>query len=324
MSPAARIAPIATLLVLAACLYPLQRWIDATSTPTVEQEALYLSNGTAVKRMSLGFESMLADIYWMRTIQYFGDKILNDQTVLNERGPKLKLLYPLTDLTTTLDPRNIPAYRFGGIFAHDYVDPVQGYVLLEKAIHNNPNEWRLYQDLAFLYWTDGRCREASDTYLRATNLPGAPSWLGPLAGVVEFDCGNVATARDMYARMYETADDECCEPRRSRSSRESTPTTRSGRCASRSTHPWADGLLSPEARHTAPDAPRARRPTEMGRAGQLPRSDRRALRLRHVDGSDRHEPRRRASSGEDVQQGQELTMARATRGHAVRGRAAVR
>jgi hypothetical protein len=208
MTGAARYAPVAVLLVCLATLVPLQRRIDASSEQAkIAEEALYLSNGTSIRKLALGYEALLADVYWMRLVQYFGRKVLEDPTILNERSDRLALIYPLTDIITDLDPRYTYAYRFGGFFAHDYVDPVKGFTLLEKGIRNNPTAWRLYQDLAFLYWSDGRCKEASDAYAEASKIRGAPTWMASLAGTVLADCGDLDTARQMYLHMLEETTD---------------------------------------------------------------------------------------------------------------------
>jgi len=203
-----RIGPLAVFLLLAVLVYPVQRWIDASSsTASIENESLYLTNGVTVRKLSLGYDAALADVYWMRLVQYFGRKVIDDPSVLAQRSEKLALLYPLTDIVTDLDPRYVAAYRFGGFFVHDYVDPVRGFSMLNKAIKNNPEDTSLYQDLAFLYWSDGRCQEAADTYLRGAQVPHAPGWMRSLAATVLADCGDVTTAREMYLHMLDTATD---------------------------------------------------------------------------------------------------------------------
>ena len=39
------------------------------------EEVLYMPSGKSVKRLSLGYSSLLADIYWTRAVQYFGNKM---------------------------------------------------------------------------------------------------------------------------------------------------------------------------------------------------------------------------------------------------------
>jgi hypothetical protein len=42
----------------------------------------------------------MSDVYWIRTIQHYGRDFKN-----RKRANRFELLYPLLDLTTTLDPR---------------------------------------------------------------------------------------------------------------------------------------------------------------------------------------------------------------------------
>ena len=68
------------------------------------------------------------------------------------------LLYPLLDLTTTLDPHFNIAYRFGSIFlAEAYPGgagrPDLAIALLEKGLRARPDKWEYMQDIGFVhYW----------------------------------------------------------------------------------------------------------------------------------------------------------------------------
>src|SRR5499433_3544936 len=83
----------------------LVRWTD-TLRPPVDPNAiddnLYLNDKTA-RRISLGFNGLAADWYWMRSLQYVGRKIIgHEQTIaLDDLGKlNLKLLAPLLDNAT--------------------------------------------------------------------------------------------------------------------------------------------------------------------------------------------------------------------------------
>ena len=78
----------------------------------LESEDLMLRSGSMVKRMSLEYAPLMAAIYWTRAVQYFGEKHM-----LHDRN--LGLLWPLLDITTTLDPNLMPAYRSGSTFLSD-------------------------------------------------------------------------------------------------------------------------------------------------------------------------------------------------------------
>src|ERR1051326_7921386 len=96
------------------------------------EDVLYLPSGKAVKRLSLGYSSLLADLYWTRAVQYFGEKRIHQST-------RYDLLYPLLDITTDLDPQLMVAYEAGSIFLSQKQpngagQPDKAVVLVEKGI----------------------------------------------------------------------------------------------------------------------------------------------------------------------------------------------
>src|SRR3979411_146882 len=118
------------------------------------EEVLYMPSGKSVKRISLGYSSLLADIYWTRAVQYFGDK-------MNQRSMRYDLLYPLLDITTDLDPHLIVTYEFGSLFLSQPPpegagQPEKAVALVEKGIRENPTYWRLYFTLGFIHYLDRR------------------------------------------------------------------------------------------------------------------------------------------------------------------------
>src|SRR5215470_9914512 len=99
------------------------------------EDILYLPSGKTVKRLSLGYSSLLADIYWTRAVQYFGNKHL-------KYSQRYDLLAPLLDITTDLDPHLIVAYQTGSILLCQKApegagQPDKAVALLEKGIRNN-------------------------------------------------------------------------------------------------------------------------------------------------------------------------------------------
>src|SRR5688572_18222571 len=100
-----------------ACAALLVRWTDTLRPPVdpnVLDESLYLSDKTA-RRISLGFSGLAADWYWMRSLQYVGKKMLSyhGDISLDDLSPlNMKVLAPLLDTATTLDPEFIQPYEF--------------------------------------------------------------------------------------------------------------------------------------------------------------------------------------------------------------------
>jgi tetratricopeptide (TPR) repeat protein len=189
-----------------------QNWLDGQRQPAEMpgplDETLYLTAGEALKRASIGFDGMLADLYWIRTIQYFGVNLEQQKAakgVVDLR--EMRQLSPLLEITTELNPHHLAAYRFGAFFLQ-YIDPEKAVSFAERGIRNNPNEWRLYQDLGFIYWRLARYREASEAYLAGSRVAGAPPWMEAMAATMLVSGGDSETAREIFARLCEGSDDK--------------------------------------------------------------------------------------------------------------------
>src|SRR6266852_6593859 len=170
------------------------------------EEVLYLPSGKTVKRLSLGYSSLLADIYWTRAVQYFGGKFVRQST-------RYDLLYPLLDITTDLDPRLIEAYQTGSVFLcqpppEGAGQPDKAVALLEKGIRENPTYWRLYFTLGFVHYTDRRDpKAAQEAFERGSNVTGALPFMKVMAARMAERSDDVTTAMYLWKTVYDiTAD----------------------------------------------------------------------------------------------------------------------
>lgn len=191
----------------------LTKWLQAQRPPVdtgQEEEKLYVT-GKTLKRASVGLGAVVADWYWLRSLQYVGGKIVKrqdtepDMPLDDLKSLNLALLYPLLDTTTTLDPQFIEAYQYGGVVL-PAIDNDLAIKLLQKGIQNNPDSWRLYQHLGYIYWKQGDFPASSHYYQEGAKKPGAPNWMQVMAARVLSD-NQRETAREMYRRMAEETDD---------------------------------------------------------------------------------------------------------------------
>ena len=170
------------------------------------EEVLYMPSGKSVKRMSLGYSSLLADIYWTRAVQYFGDK-------LNQRSMRYDLLYPLLDITTDLDPHLIVAYEFGSLFLSQPPpdgagQPEKAVALVEKGLRENPSYWRLYFTLGFIHYLDRRdYKAAGEAFLKGSEVPGALPWMKVMAARMAEHGDDRSTAVYLWRAVYDTSID---------------------------------------------------------------------------------------------------------------------
>ncbi len=198
----------AAALVLLVVASRIQARIDAIlGTSRAQEEVLYLWSGEQVRRLFPGFENLAADIYWLRTVQYFGGQRLF------AGGKRFELLRPLTEITTTLDPKLEIAYRYGATFLCEKPpigagEPRAGVALLEKGVRNLPRSWVLWQNLGyfnFLFLHDPA--RAATVLNQAAGLPGAPFWLRSLGADLLARGGDRATARRMWQQILDHSEE---------------------------------------------------------------------------------------------------------------------
>jgi hypothetical protein len=199
--------PLLAIPVLLAAAAFLQARIDAqTRLEAAQREELLISSGSLLKKLSLGYDPLLADVYWTRTVQYYGERA-------GQPDASFSLLAPLLNITTTLDPHLIVAYRFGAIFLSE-PEPIGAgrtdlaVQLVKRGVAANPQEWRLNYDLGFLYyWRLKDYRDASAAFLAGSNVADAPVILKLMAAAVAKDGGSVSISRMIFAELYESTKD---------------------------------------------------------------------------------------------------------------------
>ncbi len=204
---ASRALLCAFLLFGFAGVWRLQHGIDTQLAAThQEQDDLVLRSGPLLKALSLEYAPLAADLYWTRVVQYYGNKHVTGQT-------NLELLWPLLDVTTTLDPNLIAAYHFGGMFLSDSPprgagQPKQGIELLERGIRANPEYWRFFEDLGFIYYFDLRdYPKAAEAFLEGSKKPGAMIWMKAFAARVAEKGESLETSAMLWNEVYNSTND---------------------------------------------------------------------------------------------------------------------
>lgn len=167
-----------------------------------ENPVLWIRSGPAASKLSLGFTSLAADVYWMRAVVYYGSKRRTGGA-----RPNYDLLYPLLDLVTSLDPHFRVAYRFGAIFLTEAYPsgpgrPDLAMQLLQRGIDRDGGHWSYYHDAGFIYyWWLKDPQHAAEWFAKAGDRPGAPEWLKPLAAVTLAEGGNRESSRQLFREL---------------------------------------------------------------------------------------------------------------------------
>jgi tetratricopeptide (TPR) repeat protein len=146
-------------------------------------DTLYLPDPAFLQFSSLGNETLMADLLWLQTIQYYGDRV--------SKSKVSPFLYRYFDAITSLDPDFISAYLFAGYVMGDEPDLRDDAVkILHKGMRLNPENWQLPYQLAMfyhLYFKDAQ--KAAETFELVSRIPQAP-----------------AIAKSLAAQLYRKAD----------------------------------------------------------------------------------------------------------------------
>jgi hypothetical protein len=206
---ASRQVTVVFSLLLVACVAVsvlLLRHLDQMRGSATLEEVLYISSPKALKRLSLGYDGLLADIYWTRAVQYFGNRH-------HEGARRYDLLAPLLEITTTLDPHLLVAYEYGANFLAPKSPagggmPARAIELEEFGIRHNPNEWRLYYNEGFIRYMELQdYAGAAEVFARGSRVPNAHPFLAILAGKMAEHAGDQQMARMMWSTTYQTTKD---------------------------------------------------------------------------------------------------------------------
>jgi tetratricopeptide (TPR) repeat protein len=167
--------------------------------------------GKRLKGFALGAEGLLADAYWMASLQYIGGKLVHSEEGLsnieNLRSLNPRLLHPYLENSTELDPKFVTAYSYGAIVL-PAIDQDKAIALTEKGIANNPDEWRLYHYLGYIYWRLNNYQKAAEVYEKGSAITGAPPFMKMMSASMRNEGGSRSTARVIYQQMLGDSTDQ--------------------------------------------------------------------------------------------------------------------
>ena len=188
-------------------VWRLQQGIDGQRAAMhQERDDVVLRSGKLVKVVSLEYAPLMAELYWTRVVQYYGGKHAR-------QDGNLELLWPLLDVTTTLDPNLLIAYRFGSTFLSEPQPrgagrPELGIQLLERGIRANPDYWRFYEDLGFIYYFNLKdYAKASAAFAEGSKNPDAQIWMKVMAAKIATEGESLTTSIFLWNDVYQTTKD---------------------------------------------------------------------------------------------------------------------
>jgi len=165
------------LILCLALLLAGQVWLSIrinsiSAAMQVSNDVLFVPSPALVKTACLGFDNLLSDIFWLRTIRY----VFNQQ-----KGPKhFRMLKDMLDVVTCLDPYSCDVYVRGGCWLYeDAEDANDGVGFLERGLQFVPKQVLNRWEIAFHL---GKClreevhdeKNATRYFQMALQMPHAP------------------------------------------------------------------------------------------------------------------------------------------------------
>lgn len=157
----------------------------------------------SVRLVSLGFDKLLADCYWLSFIGYYGDSEARkrDRYALADR---------YLDLITSLDPQFVQPYWFAAFcVGNDQKNPKKAAEILDKGIAANQNNWYLPFIAGFNQYMFAKNELGAAKYYRqASKYPGAPDWLERQAKILEAKIPSTVKEINTWTDVYYSVEEE--------------------------------------------------------------------------------------------------------------------
>ncbi|HEX8826439.1 MAG TPA: hypothetical protein VF794_41440 [Archangium sp.] len=152
-----------------------------------------------------GHLQLVADYFWLQLIQATG----------SARGAEeYRDVYPYADLITDLDPKFVSVYGFAAgvlptnLGRETWVNTEESTRILRKGLPLFPDDLEMNVLLAYnLSAFHKQYHEAAQVVERASKLPGAPSYLAPLATRLYAQSGAVDAGLALARSLADSAED---------------------------------------------------------------------------------------------------------------------
>jgi len=167
----------------------------------IQQGDAYVPRPEFAKQMSFGFDSLLADYYWVQAVLLAGES--------NNPEAESVQLGRLVDVVTTLDPWVDHPYRFAAVWLAKTLEDVRhGNMLLRRSFSYHPDEWRnrFYLGFNLFYYLDDNAA-AAEVLEEASEMTGAPAYLPRLVARLRSESADLAAAGLFLEELVRSTED---------------------------------------------------------------------------------------------------------------------
>jgi hypothetical protein len=165
------------------------------------EELAYYPSGRALQPAAMGHAESMADLAWIRAVQYYGEHRQTDLRFVH--------MSHVFDVLTALAPRFESPCVFGAFaMAQEGRDFPGAERLMLRAMEQNPRSGRLAFEMGFLYFVrpGGRdLRKAGEYFELASRLPGSPASAARFAAYARQNAGDLSASYQLWAEVLATS-----------------------------------------------------------------------------------------------------------------------
>jgi tetratricopeptide (TPR) repeat protein len=190
------------LLLSGIALMGMKVKIDEISREKVPGSSIiYIPSGKYLKYATFGYSSLVADLIYIWSIQYFSDYTILDRFDYLDR---------IISVINELDPRYFDPYDTGALIAiYDARNLDLALKILDRGLEKNPTEWIYpYQAGHYVQRLVKDYERAREYYKTAMEIEGSPDISRRLYANAAFKMMDFKTSWESWLEIYQTTDDE--------------------------------------------------------------------------------------------------------------------
>ncbi len=161
-----------------------------------------LSPPLGVEHFTFGHSDVMADVFWIRSIQDFD---YCDQQIAKNLCIGKGWLFRMLDTVTTLSPKFRMPYATGAVALSVLVSDIEGAArIFDKGVINFPNDWPILYRAAYHYLYEVKDKKKAAELFNRAGRNGAPAWVFSLAGGLYNEIDERVAAEAILQEMIKT------------------------------------------------------------------------------------------------------------------------
>lgn len=161
----------------------------------LEDNPLFVPDAKILKNVAFGFDNLMTDFIWLKTVQYIGG---------NARSGDYPLLFDYLNVLTDLDTKFYMPYFVAQVLLPESGQAQEAVLLSEKGMKALPENWKIPYYTGYLYYYYlNDYEKGAEFYLRAAEIPGALSSAKRMAVNLIGKANKHTLALEMWLNLYD-------------------------------------------------------------------------------------------------------------------------